>query len=125
MDGPLAPQEHRLQLRAMMEALIDCMRFPADAPAHLANGGAAAVPAAAAAAAASSEAQVTSSPCAPAGGPACLRHAASGVIGLPGLPERLRCKPSRLRLRAGGRGPAGARCGARRELAGAGARRRP
>lgn len=57
----------------MMEALIDCMRFPADAPAHLANGGAAAVPAAAAAAAASSEAQVTSSPCAPAGGPACLR----------------------------------------------------
>ena len=48
-------QEHRLQLRALMEAVVDCVRFPADAPPHLANGGG---EAGAATAAAASEAQV-------------------------------------------------------------------
>ena len=125
-NGPGAPQEHRLQLRAMMEALIDCMRFPADAPAHLANGGGAAVPAAAAAAAASSEAQVTPGRHAPAGRPAparsMLRRLSWGCLD---VHERLCCKPGGLRERAGRRGPAEARCRARRERAAAGARRRP
>lgn len=45
-----------MQLRALMEAVVDCVRFPADAPPHLANGGGAV---GAATAAAASEAQVS------------------------------------------------------------------